>query len=394
MIAAGLSLPRSGLLRPLAAFALLISLAGVTSASSPFDQSIAQDEVEVFALSVVPAVRNAGQDEFDNSPENLLQTSFDQSQPSGATGNGFIQVQDIFPFLSGDASLDGQQPVSSIEPPGALVTLDYDAYRGLPDGGWENNGIRIGFNRAIPLGVISEISDIAFQMGASIGVYDWGGTDYRMHGQEDAQTQGFFTYGLYHRPTESSRLVGGLVQDWMFARTYGVFGTGVTMSQLRGQLGYALNASNEFGVWSTVHVLDSTQQIAGFGSTTYQPLDQVSGYWHHKWMAFGPDSWLSVGAPMHGRLTGDGTLGDYLVSAGATCPFSDTVSFMASVTYLHQTGSPGPTAAPDEAWNFSVGLCVYPRRNGRSQTVAGQRWMPLMPVANNGTFLVDTNHWY
>ena len=41
---------------------------------------------------------------------------------------------------------------------------------------------------------------------------------------------------------------------------------------------------------------------------------------------------------------------------------------------------------------FTIGLAFYPQRNARSSTVAGQCWMPLLPVANNGYFLVNTNH--
>ena len=42
-------------------------------------------------------------------------------------------------------------------------------------------------------------------------------------------------------------------------------------------------------------------------------------------------------------------------------------------------------------YDFMVGLNFYPARNARSTTVAGRAWMPYMPVANNGSFLVDSN---
>lgn len=52
---------------------------------------------------------------------------------------------------------------------------------------------------------------------------------------------------------------------------------------------------------------------------------------------------------------------------------------------------PGLIGSREDAWDFVVGLAFYPRYNTRSQTIAGQPWMPAVPVANNGTFLVDTN---
>ncbi|MCC7335937.1 MAG: hypothetical protein IT422_12625 [Pirellulaceae bacterium] len=73
---------------------------------------------------------------------------------------------------------------------------------------------------------------------------------------------------------------------------------------------------------------------------------------------------------------------------------NDVVSLVSGVTYMHPSSRPGAAAAKDEMWNFSVGISIYLGRNSRSATVAGQRRMPLMPVADNGTFIVDTNKTY
>ena len=307
----------------------------------------------------------------------------------------WIRLSDVFPLFTGDPSLDGVPPVSDpLNNQGIILSVDYDAFRGIPDGGWENNGIRVGFNFASKMGSFSEMTGIGMQIGASAGVYEWGGTDYRMQNQEMVETQGFLTYGFYRRPTECCRLTGGVVQDWMFNDNFGVFGKCPTLSQLRGQMGYAVSASNEFGVWGTAHVVSSTLNVDYFGPTKWQSVNHLSGYWHHKWYACGPDTWVSVGVPSYDRLAGGGSLGDYLVTASSMCPLSDAVGIFSSVTYLHQSGRLGGTNAADEAWNFTVGLALYPYRNARSTTVAGQRWMPLMPVANNGSFLVDTSQHY
>ena len=127
------------------------------------------------------------------------------------------------------------------------------------------------------------------------------------------------------------------------------------------------------------------------GSTTWRPLDQLNGYWHHKWEEGGADTWLWIGAPERDRFFGNGSLGDWIAGALANVPLSDRVGLYATVSYMHPSGRAGPAAATEEAWNFTIGISFYPRSNARSETVADQCWMPQLPVANNGTFLVDGN---
>ncbi len=61
---------------------------------------------------------------------------------------------------------------------------------------------------------------------------------------------------------------------------------------------------------------------------------------------------------------------------------------------MHPSSSPGPSAASDETWDFSVGLNIYPKRRAKTGSVAGEQIMPLLPIANNGSFLVDTDKTY
>ena len=89
--------------------------------------------------------------------------------------------------------------------------------------------------------------------------------------------------------------------------------------------------------------------------------------------------------------TGGGSLGDYLIGLSANVPLNDRVALYTLTTYMHPSASAGPAGFDEESWNFTIGLALYPARNARSNTVAGQCWMPLLPVANNGLFLVDTN---
>lgn len=274
---------------------------------------------------------------------------------------------------------------------GLIVSVGYDAWRGVAVDGWENNGIHTGINYGTKLGEFSELTGIGFQVGGSIGVYDWSGSDYRPL-TTTAETQGFLTYGFFRRQNEQSNWSAALVQDWMFNNNFGVFSQNPTLSQWRGQLGYATSAWNEFGVWGAWCMTTATADVPGVGPTAWRAINQIDAFWHHKWQRGGGDTWVYIGAPEAKRLNGDGSLGSYIATASANVPLSDCISLYTQVMYMRPSDHPSATAAEEDAWNFTIGLSYYVRRNARSNTVAGQCWMPQMPLANNGNFLVDTNN--
>jgi hypothetical protein len=71
-------------------------------------------------------------------------------------------------------------------------------------------------------------------------------------------------------------------------------------------------------------------------------------------------------------------------------PLTDSFALYSNMTYLQPDTHTGFTALKD-TWNITVGLAFYPGRAARSSTVAGRSSMPLLPVANNSSFLVNTN---
>jgi hypothetical protein len=275
---------------------------------------------------------------------------------------------------------------------GLQTFVGYDSWRGIADDSWQNNGIHVGANIGTRLGPISDATGIGFQLGASIGVYDWSGTDYRPNNTNSAEPQGFITYGFFRKANASSNWTGALVQDWMLNNNFGEYSQNPTMSQLRAQLGYTLGQSNELGLWGTCRVLDDSRFVTGVGSTTWRPIDQLNLYWHHKWQLGGADTTIWFGLPEQDRLGGSGSLGEYIAGASANVPLSDKVALYTLITYMHPSAGAGPAGSTEDEWNFTIGLAFYPGRNARSSTVAGQCWMPLLPVANNGYFFVDTNH--
>jgi hypothetical protein len=225
-----------------------------------------------------------------------------------------------------------------------------------------------------------------------VGAYNWAGNNFRFDSNNRAQTQGFVTYGFFHRANEDSRWTAAVVQDWMINDNYGEFAQNPTLSQVRMQVGYDWSDRTEIGLWGAFRVLDDSRFVDnGFGTDTWRPIDQLSIYWNYLWGSGGANSFVWLGIPERDRLGGNGSLGDYFVGALTTVPLNERLSLYALVTYMHQSAAPGPIGSTEDAWDFTIGLAFYPRYNTHSRTIAGQSWMPAVPVANNGTFLVDTN---
>jgi hypothetical protein len=209
--------------------------------------------------------------------------------------------------------------------------------------------------------------------------------------QDEGQVQGFVTYGLFRKATDDFPWSAALVQDWMINANYGVFASNPTLSQLRVQAGYAVSNATEVGVWGAWRLMDDSRDVPGVGPVKWRSIDQLSGYWHYQWNSYGPETWVWIGVPERDRLGGNGSLGEWLVGALMTAPLSDRLGLYALVTYMHPSARPGGVGATEDAWNFTIGLAFYPAGNARNRTVYGERWMPQLPVANNGYFLVDTN---
>jgi hypothetical protein len=269
----------------------------------------------------------------------------------------------------------------------------YETFRGISDGNWQNNGLNTGFNFGTRLGQFSDLTGIGFQVGGSIGIYNWSGTDYRMQDENDAQTQGFVTTGFFRKATVECPWTAGIVFDWMINNNFGVYNESPTLNQWRYHLGYDFNDCNEIGVWGAVHGQNSTRTVEFVGPVTWRAEDQISFFSHHKW-EFGADTTLWIGAPLGGSLEDGSSLGSFIAGARGDMPLSNLLSLYTVVTYMRPAMGPGPSAAEHDEWSFTIGLAVFPRRDSRTATVANQGWAALMPVANNSTFFVDTNRYY
>jgi hypothetical protein len=281
---------------------------------------------------------------------------------------------------------------------GLVLFSGIDSWRGIGDRATaattpnNNNGGSSGFNYGTRLGAISDLTGIGLQCGGSYGIYDWNGRQFEpgVLTTTQSQQQVFFTLGAFKKATECCSWSFGVVHDWMVNQAWGAFAVNPTVGQWRAQISYATSACNEFGAWGTLRDRGDTN-LEGLGNPiSTRSINQVNAFWHHKW-AFCADSWIWAGLPQQSRLdpVEGGSLGDFLVGGNVIAPLSDYLALYANMQYMHPSAAAGSIGSGEAAWNVSIGLQYYVGGTARTSTVAGNCWLPLMPVANNGSFLVD-----
>jgi hypothetical protein len=167
-----------------------------------------------------------------------------------------------------------------------------------------------------------------------------------------------------------------------------VYGVSPHLGQWRAQLGYCLNACNELGVWTALHDHRDVKGIAGFGDISFRGVNQTNFFWHHNYDS-GADSWMWMGFPDDEKL-GGGRLGELTLGMTLNVPLTEKIGLYANGQYMKPTAGAGPVASIEVAYSIGFGLAFYPHGSSKTSNVAGNCWMPVLPVANNGSFLVDT----
>ncbi len=256
-----------------------------------------------------------------------------------------------------------------------------DAFRGPGDGSYTGNGGGVvGFN----MGKQINDSPWGVQFGGSYGSYDWKGRESGTGEDTISQTQLFFTGGLYRKASADSPFSMGLVYDTMVNDNFGSNSDEPFLSQFRLQFGYALNARNEVGTWMAL-----ADRTANQAPMRYRAENTYNLYFNHKFVS-GAQTVGWIGAAQNTRLTANGSLYSFIFGNTTIVPMTERLSAFTQFTYAFPSSSNGAGAADDETFNVSAGIIFYPRFNARSRSVSGAAWMPYMPVANNGNFLVDS----
>jgi len=265
-----------------------------------------------------------------------------------------------------------------------VVWAGADAYKSLGDftppprsgaGFMDSAGIVGGFNTGFRLGE----SNIRGQVGASYGIYDLKGRDTFSAASSEQQT--FITAGIYKRSDISNgdRISWGVVYDQFFGHQWGLFASEVYLSQFRGILGYAINEYNEIGVWGTAHTNTDNSVTGQF--TPIRAMNQANVYWRHNF-EMGAQTFVYLGA------VDPADLASWLVGFNAQAPLNDFTSLYTNVTFAFPGSHTGPVGSNELEWNIGAGLAYYLGGKAISPTVSGQRGLPLLPVANNGSLLI------
>lgn len=260
----------------------------------------------------------------------------------------------------------------------------FDAWENQADLDDGNNfGFRTGLNTGVPL---LPRYGIGAQLGASFGCYDLMGRD---QGAVDSiETETMITAGVFKRANYacSERLSWAIAYDHQFRDNYAKNGgDSLGLGQFRGLVGYALNCRNEVGVWFTQSNGDKDPIPAASASIGLElweePVQQYNLFWRRYWEC-GGDTMLYFGAVEDP--------GEFVVGLNARVPLNSRWALFGAATYIKPSVDAGVPGYIEDTWSLTAGMAFYPGRNAQS-CCGGSTWQPLLPVADNGTFAIDTD---
>ncbi|HWC88569.1 MAG TPA: DUF6666 family protein, partial [Pirellulales bacterium] len=205
------------------------------------------------------------------------------------------------------------------------------------------------------------------------------------------QQQAFVTGGLFRRATPEVPVAAAIVYDGMINKNYGEFAESPYLSQLRIQTGYAVNDVNEIGFWCALHLNSDTHQLFNSLPIEWRGINQYNLFWHHKYVETAADTWFWLGVPEHSRLNGQGSLGQLILGSSGSAPITDRLVLYGNAAYMMPSAHPSAAGSTEDAFYVGFGVAVYPRRNARQHNVRGNPTEPYLPVADNGSFFVDTS---
>ncbi len=259
----------------------------------------------------------------------------------------------------------------------AFKTVGDTAIPPSPASGFANSaGLVGGFNSGLGLW---EDSAVRGQIGASYGVFDLKGRD--TISANSVEQQAFLTAGIYKRSDilNGDAISWGLVYDQLWCHQWGLLADELYVGQARGIWGYALNECHELGVWGAFRTTAENSTTVPGGSL--RAMTQYNAFWRTNW-EFGGQTMLYFG----GNDPAD--IGSWLFGILGQAPLSDHTALYGNFTYAFPGSSSGVVGSNELEWNFGVGLVFFTGGKAFSRTVSGPKGLPLLPVANNGSFLI------
>jgi hypothetical protein len=286
---------------------------------------------------------------------------------------------------SGGKEMKSVTEPEKLSPFGAVVFTGVDMFTGSYDYDYPGSfGAKIGANLGY---LILPDQGLGVQAGASAGIYDWNGAT---GGNRDSSSQGqyFVTTGLFYRGPVNSIFNAGVVYDAMFNDKFGTDQENPFLNQIRWQAGAKVYGKHELGFWgaqalNTAHT-SNTEGNSQY-SYSYRAISQASVYYRYPFEN-GAETFLWVGVPYEGSVShNDNRAGSFVAGLRASVPITGNFSLYAEAAYMKSQRASGFYAAESNVESltigFSYGFGGQPNTEGRN--------MPLIPVANNGTFMTD-----
>lgn len=250
---------------------------------------------------------------------------------------------------------------------------------GGPGGLTNSFGNVFGFNTGLGLGN----SRVRFQVGASYSIYDYKGRLAIIPNAYEPEKQLFFTAGLSKRGDMQSPVSWGIVYDAFHAEQWGVNANEIDLGQVRAMLGIGLKQGTEIGLWGTYKTNDDQARVtvAGGGPfSTIHAMNQANFYLKQN---FANGAQLTGYAGVFAR----DTVGEWQFGLLGQAPLGANWSAYGNFNYVVTNSGVGAGGSGTEQFNVSFGVAYAfgGKAPGPRGGVAG---LPLLNVANNGSFLV------
>ena len=149
---------------------------------------------------------------------------------------------------------------------------------------------------------------------------------------------------------------------------------------MRGIVGYATSEWNEFGFWGAFHTT-TDNSVGGIAPPPVRAMNQYNVYWRHNF-DFGGQSMLYLG----GNDPAD--LGSWQFGFLGQAPLNDALALYGNFVFAQPGSATGAVGSNEQEWAFGAGVTYYFGGKSVSPTVSGHKGLPLLPVANNGSFLI------
>ena len=245
-------------------------------------------------------------------------------------------------------------------------------------------GAVTGFNTGFALGD----SNIRGQIGGSYGVYDFEGRLAVQPNARSTEEQFFVTTGIYKRGdmlNDCDAVSWGIVLDAFNAASWGVNSQEINLGQVRAIYGYALNECTEIGVWGTLSTWTDNAAVTVAGApgviSAIRAQNQGNIYLR-KDFGFGGNVMFYTG------IFDSANISDWQVGMNAVAPLGPSISLYANFNYVIPGAPVGPAGAGEEQYNASCGLVYYFGGKSVAPSISGHKGLPLLNVANPGSFLV------